>query len=741
VSDSSSLGFVRIGAAVPPVRVTDFEFNRRQTLDLWRQADAEGTAVVFFPELGLSAYTAGDLHMDRHVHAAAIESLGWLLEQGARLRTLAFVGMPLFVHPGVYNAAVAVQGGRVLGAVPKGYLPSYGEFYERRQFRDGRRVPPGIEIDLLGQRVPFGMDLLFPAEGPGAPSGLIVGVEICEDGWVHLPPSGFQVSAGATVCGNLSGSNFVLGKGETRHRLCWRASSLGKCAYVYTAAGPGESSSDLAFDAHAMIYEFGACLAESRRFARDPQLILADVDVELLLRSRLASGTFGDCAQDYRQQFRNVPFQAHAPSTFRPLKRFIERHPFVPKDTATLATRCWEVFEIQTNSLITRMEYARPGRLVLALSGGRDSTLAALACANALDQLGRPRSDLLCVSMPGLGTSARTRALSRGLADALGAGFEEEDIREECYLVLRDQGHPAAARYHAWLREHGQEHSQETFGRFLGQHPDVGDVEFENVQARVRTLRVMTKANRYRGLAIGTGDLSEKALGWATFNGDSISMYDLNPGIPKTLVEFVIRWVANERVQTWAPRADGRATAASPPADAASSGEELRRVLFEILDAPISPELLPPSAEGAISQLTESTIGPFELHDFFLYWFVHHGAGPARILFLAEHAFEGAYDRDELRRWLSLFFRRFFANQWKRNCTADGPKVGSVALSPRGDWRMPADAVVQSWLDEIDTAASVPSANGRRARAAAVGPAGAEARRPARARGRRAGSG
>jgi len=351
------------------------------------------------------------------------------------------------------------------------------------------------------------------------------------------------------------------------------------------------------------------------------------------------------------------------------------------------------------------MEYARPGKLVLALSGGRDSTLAALACANALDQLGRPRSDLLCVSMPGFGTTEHTRAASRRLAGALGASFEEEDIREECYLVLRDQGHPAVERYHAWLREHGQEHGQEAFARFLSAHGDVGDVEFENVQARVRTLRVMTKANRYRGIEIGTGDLSEKALGWATFNGDSIAMYDLNPGIPKTLVEFVIRWVANERVQTWATD-----TVSSPGRE---GGDELRRVLFEILDAPISPELLPPSAECAIAQPTESTIGPFELHDFFLYWFVHHGARPERILFLAEPAFEGHYSQAELRKWLTLFFRRFFANQWKRNCTADGPKVGSVALSPRGDWRMPSDAVAASWLAEVEAAAANPSANGR----------------------------
>jgi NAD+ synthase (glutamine-hydrolysing) len=668
VVDAGSAGFVRIAAAVPPLRVTDFTFNRERTLDLWRQAHDEGVAVVFFPELGLTAYTAGDLHMDRHLQAAAIESLGWLLEQGERqgLRPLAVVGVPLVVHPGVYNVALAIQGGRMLGALPKAYLPAYGEFYERRQFRDGRRVAAGAEIDLLGQRVPFGMDLLFAA---GNEPNLIVGVEICEDGWVHLPPSGYQVSAGATVCGNLSGSNFVLGKSETRRQLCWRASALGRCAYVYTAAGPGESSSDLAFDAHALIYEQGECLAESRRFAREPQLVTADVDLDLLIRGRLATGTFGDCAEDHQRPFRRVPFAAHAP---------------------TLAMRCWEVFEIQTNALITRIEYSRAGKLVLGLSGGRDSTLAALACANALDQLGRPRTDLLCVSMPGFGTSAHTRATSARLAAALGASFEEEDVGEEAYLVLRDQGHAATRRYDEARAGAGAAGGAAGFVAFLTNHPDLGDVELENVQARLRTLRVMTKANRYQGLAIGTGDLSEKALGWATFNGDSIAMYDVNPGIPKTLVEFVIRWVANERVRTWS----------HPAGD--PDGADLRQALYDVLDAPISPELLPPSAAGAIAQLTESTIGPFELQDFFLYWFVHHGARPARILFLAVQAFGERYPRDVLRRWLVVFFRRFFANQWKRNCTADGPKVGSVALSPRGDWRMPADATVASWLAEIE---------------------------------------
>jgi NAD+ synthase (glutamine-hydrolysing) len=685
--EAGSEGFARVAAAIPLVKVTDFAFNREQTLALWRQANDDGVSVVFFPELGLSSYTAGDLHMDQHLLRRSLDALQWLADRAREedLRTLAFVGVSLFVHPGVYNVAVALQAGRILGAVPKAYLPTYGEFYEKRQFRSGRDVPAGTVIDLAGQQVPFGMDLLFPAKN--LPE-LVVGVEICEDGWTHLSPNAYQVSAGATVCGNLSSSNFVLGKSETRHQLCWKASAPGKCVYVYTAAGPGESSSDLAFDAHALIYERGHCLAESTRFSRQPQLISADVDLEQLRYARIYAGTFGDCANVHLQPFRHIPFAAHLPAGFRPLRREIDRHPFVPKDPATLATRCWEVFEIQTNALITRMRHFGNDKMVLALSGGRDSTLAALACANALDQMGYPRQNLLCLSMPGLGTSQATRNASRDLADALGAGFEEQDIREETFLVLREQHHASVVAYEDWLRDVGEPHAVDRFVRFLSGHPDLGDVELENVQARIRKLRPMTRANHLRAIEIGTGDLSEKALGWSTYAGDQISMYDMNAGIPKTLVQFVIRWVANERVQTWS----------------ASDGDRLRQVLFDILEAPISPELLPPDASGQIAQLTESTIGPYELHDFFLYWFLRHGTRPARILFLAEQAFHDEYPRDEIKKWLLVFFRRFFSSQWKRDCTADGPKVGDVALSPRGDWRMPSDAVVTSWLEEIEAA-------------------------------------
>lgn len=679
--------FARVAAGVPRLRVTDFLFNREEILRLWQQADEAGCAVIFFPELGLSAYTASDLFMDRELEHAVLEGLEYLVLEGERrnLRTLAFVGMPLFVNPGLFNVAVALQGGRILGVVPKAYLPNYREFYEERQFREGIAEPDGLTIQLLGQSVPFGLDLLFPAANQ---RGLVVGVEICEDGWVQISPNAFQTSAGATVVGNLSASPFTIGKAELRHRVCWKASDPGKCAYIYTAASPGESSSDLAFDSHALIYENGTCLAESKRFAREAQLLISDVDLELLLHERITTGTFGVCAQANYRPFREVPFVAHAPSRPNRLFRAVERHPFVPKNPATLATRCWEVFEIQTNALMTRLAAMRNDHLVLGLSGGRDSTLAALACASALDQIGAPRERLHCVSMPGFGTSQHTRETARQLAAALGSDFVEEDIREEALLVLEAQRHPAADGYHAWLRESDTTPSLAAFDTFLRSHPEVGDVVFENVQARLRTLRLMTWANRYSGIVIGTGDMSEKALGWATYSGDHISMYDLNAGIPKTLVSFIIRWVATDQVEHW--------TKGDPAA--------LRSALFDVLAAPISPELLPLGTEGQIAQLSEEKLGPYELHDFFMFWVVRHGARPRRILTLARAAFADTYSEDDLRRWLIAFYERFFRNQWKRDCTADGPKVGTVALSPRGDWRMPSDAVVRAWVEDVKAA-------------------------------------
>ncbi|MFK7987236.1 MAG: NAD(+) synthase [Sandaracinaceae bacterium] len=663
-------GFARVSVAVPVVRVGDFDANIEHTKTLFTEASVEGVAVVVFPELGLCGYTARDLLLDPHLLSECEAGLSTLLEASRALSPMAVVGMPLRVGSGVFNCAVALQGGRVLGVVPKAYLPNYREFEEARWFRPGVEVAPGTDITLLGQTVPFGLDVLFAAHDQ---PDLVVGLEVCEDYWVHVPPSVFQVSAGATVIANLSASNFTVGKAELRRLLGRSAADRGKCAYLYVAAGPGESSTDLAFDADAFICENGALVAESTRFLREDQLVTFDVDLELLLRERTVTTTFGDCSHQNRVPFRRVAFTAGTPTAG--LQRHVEPHPFLPSDPATLATRCWEIFEIQSNALATRMKAIGTPKLILGVSGGLDSTMAALVCAAALDLNGQPRTDLVAVTMPGLGTTAGTRTSAETLSALLGATFHEVGVSAATELILRGVGHPAAS----------EKATVEALLDNVRADPSLGDVTLENAQARLRTLVLMTYANLDGGFVVGTGDLSEKALGWSTYAGDHIAMYDVNASVPKTLIRFVIRWVANERAKTWS-----------------TDVEALRAVLFDVLDTPISPELLPADEEGRIAQLTEATIGPYELHDFFLYQFVRRGARPARILDLARVAFGERYSVDELKRWLSKFYWRFFGNQFKRSCTADGPKVGMVALSPRGDWRMPSDASVRAWVDAVE---------------------------------------
>jgi NAD+ synthase (glutamine-hydrolysing) len=664
-------GFARICAAIPTVQVADVGANRAAVLDLWKQAHAEGAALVVFPELCLSAYTVRDLFFDGHLQDACREALLGLAQDGADLAPLAVVGLPLVVGDRLYNVAAALQGGRVLGVVPKAYLPTYREFEEARWFRPGLEVAPGSTVRLGDADVPFGLDLLFAADQS---PDLVVGLEVCEDYWVHVPPSVFQVSAGATVACNLSASNFTVGKAELRRLLGRSASDRGKCAYLYVAAGPGESSTDLAFDADAFVCENGTLLAESQRFSRDNQLVACDVDLERLVHERVTTGSFGDCSREHQRPFRRIPFAAGR-AVQAPLRRAVKAHPFLPSDPATLATRCWEIFEIQTNALATRMGACGRPKLILGVSGGLDSTQAALVAAGALDLVGQMRADLYCVTMPGLGTTSGTRSNAERLAEAIGASFLEIGVSDATRLVLDAVGHPAGE---------GAATVEEMVKR-LRETPGLGDVTLENIQARLRTLVLMTLANQERGLVVGTGDLSEKALGWSTYAGDHIAMYDVNAGIPKTLIQFVIRWVANERAATWT-----------------DEPETLRETLFAILDTPISPELLPPDATGKIAQLSEDHLGPFELHDFFLYHVVRHGARPRRVLDLAQVAFEGRYDLARLKETLSRFYRRFFQHQFKRSCTADAPKVGMVALSPRGDWRMPSDAVVRSWLSEVE---------------------------------------
>ena len=662
-------GFGRVSAAVPICGVADFEANQANTLALWQEADENGSALVVFPELGLCGYSVRDLLMDRHLLDACEASLSVLIQASKTLAPMALLGLPIRTGLGLYNVAAVIHRGRLLGLVPKAYLPNYREFEEARWFRPGLEVPAGSMIEFAGQNVPFGMDLLFTASDI---EGLTIGIEICEDYWVHVPPSVYQVSAGATVICNLSASNFTIGKAELRRLLGRSASDRGKCAYIYVAAGPGESSTDLAFDADAFICENGSVLAESQRFSRENQLISVDIDLEMLGHERWTTGTFGDCSRHNERPFRQISFEAAAEP--KGLLRSVPAHPFLPRDPQTLARRCWEIFEIQSNALATRMKALGAPKLVLGVSGGLDSTQAALVAAAALDLVGQPRSDLHCVTLPGLGTSAGTRTNAEILSRTLGGTFHAIGISEASHLVLTSVGHRAAQ---------GVETIEALIDR-LRAEPALGDVTLENVQARMRTLLLMTIANKTGGLVVGTGDLSEKALGWATYAGDHIAMYDVNSGIPKTLIRFVIRWVANERAQTWA------------------DDSALRAVLFSILDTPISPELLPADEEGRIAQLTESTIGPYELHDFFLYHFVRHGSRPGRILDLAREAFAESYDLATLKRWLSLFLRRFFSQQFKRSCTADAPKVGMVALSPRGDWRMPSDARSGAWLAAVE---------------------------------------
>ncbi len=669
-------GFARVSVAVPVVKVADVYANVRAMAELWQQAHDDGAGLVVFPELGLSSYTARDLFFDNTLLHTVTSGLAQLLELSRSLAPLAIVGMPMGTPVGLSNVAVAVQAGRLLGVVPKSYLPNYREFEEKRWFRPGTEVAPGSSCQLLGQDVAFGTDLLFDGG-----NDVVLGIEVCEDYWVQVPPSAKLVGQGATIIANLSASNFTIGKADLRRLLAESQSDRGKCAYLYVAAGPGESSTDLAFDADAFVCENGSVIAESKRFARESQLVTVDVDVELLVRERRVTSSFGDCAQENPLAVRRIPFQTRAT---KGLRREITPHPFLPKNPATLATRLWEIFEIQTNALATRLQALTTStwkpKLVLGISGGLDSTQAALVAATALDLCGRPRSDLIAVTMPGLGTSASTKDNATTLATSLGAAVSTISIGEMSRIVLAASGH-AAAQDAASV--------DELIDRVRADKK-LGDPTLENVQARLRTLVLMTLANQHGGLVVGTGDLSEKALGWCTYSGDHISMYDVNAGVPKTLIQFVIRWVANERVTSW--------TGDASKGDA----QLLRETLFAILETPISPELLPTDKDGKIAHLTEAAIGPYELHDFYLFHFVRHGRTPARILDLARVAFQDRYPMDVQKKWLRLFLTRFFSNQFKRSCTADAPKVGMVALSPRGDWRMPSDAVVRAWIEQVD---------------------------------------
>jgi NAD+ synthase (glutamine-hydrolysing) len=665
-------GFARMAVGVPALRVADPAFNAEQILGLARRASAEHAALCLFPELGLSCYSAEDLFHQEALLTTVQEALSRLTEQSATIGSLVIVGAPLRVAGGLFNCAVVLHRGRVLGVVPKSYLPGYREFYEKRQFAAARDTLAGHTV-LAGQSVPFGADLIFEATDV---DDLMVHVEICEDLWVPIPPSSYAALAGATVLVNLSASNITIGKAGFRRLLCQSQSARCLAAYLYAAAGPGESTTDLAWDGHGLISENGDLLAESERFAAREQLITADVDLGRLVAERVRMTSFTDAVHDHAdhlRQMRRVRFELGTPSEPVPLHRDIARFPYVPTDPASLAERCEEVYNIQVQGLATRLQATGIQRAVVGVSGGLDSTQALIVAARVMDRLDLPRSNVLAYTLPGFATTRTTLANAHRLMEALRVTAHEIDIRPSATQMLRDLGHRAAA---------GE---------------PVYDVTYENVQAGERTSHLFRLANHHGALVVGTGDLSELALGWSTYGvGDQMSHYNPNASVPKTLISYLIRWMA----------------------DTGELGPDANEVLQAILDTEISPELVPP-AQGRL-QKSEETIGPYDLQDFHLYYTLRFGYRPSRVAYLAYHAWgdrsrghwpgllpeerRNEYDLPAIKAWLQVFLQRFIqTSQFKRSALPNAPKVGSGgSLSPRSDWRAPSDASARAWLDELD---------------------------------------
>jgi NAD+ synthase (glutamine-hydrolysing) len=659
-------GFLRVAAASPVLRVADCAFNAERILGLMRQAEADGIVVLVFPELSLTGYTCADLFQHSTLQRGALDALEYILQEGTDLFSgIAFVGLPLVVDDQVFNCAAVLNRGRLLGLVPKSFIPNYKEFYERRWFA-AAAAARSCEVSVFGNLIPFGTNRLFAAADI---DGLTVGVEICEDLWTPSPPSSNQALAGATVLVNLSASNDVIGKAAYRRQLVVGQSGRCMAAYVYASCGVWESTTDVVFGGHCLIAENGSLLAESPRFQREDVLLSADVDVDRLRADRIRNNSFGD-ARLYISggiDFERVPFDLGATKLVGQLRRPNDAHPFVPKEGDELRQRCEEIFQTQVAGLAKRLDHIGKPAAAIGVSGGLDSTLALLVACKTMDALAVPRERILAYTMPGFGTSNRTRDNARALMRQLGVTAREVDIRAMCLEEMKALGHQPFGIPLDGL-------TVEEFTERLHRRPaDAGEqLVFENVQARTRTSLLMNS-----GFVIGTGDVSEAALGWCTYNADHMSMYNPNSSIPKTLVKFLVEWAARNEFEG-----------------------ETRRILLDVVDTLISPELLPLGADGQSSQVTESTVGPYELHDFFLFHFLRYGAPPEKILFLAERArFDRPYTPAELRRWLTVFLRRFFANQFKRSCLPDGPKVGSISLSPRGDWRMPSDAAAELWLN------------------------------------------
>lgn len=621
-----------MACAAPGVRVADVAANTESIIEQARAAYAGGADALVFPEMCVTAYTCGDLFHNSVLLDAAERGIDRIREASASLPgLLLFIGAPQRAGQSLYNAAYAICEGRVVAVVPKTYVPNYNEFYERRWWNPA----------------PVGDGVLIRHKG------VTLGAEICEDLWVPVPPSCNLALAGAQVIVNLSASPDLIGKYAYLTNLVKQQSARCMCAYAYASAGFGESSTDLAFDAKLLIAENGAMLGHSERWQGAPSLIMADVDIEAIKRDRLHMGTFHDCAERQGGSWRVVDTgcDAEGNDCAGDLLRTVDPHPFVPSADGLLKERCEEIVNIQVAGLCQRLNATRTRRLVIGISGGLDSTLALLVAVRAFDRLGLDRKGILGVTMPGFGTTGRTHGNAIALMEALGVEMREISIVKAVEQHFADIGHDAS----------------------------VHDVTYENCQARERTQILMDLSNSVGGMVLGTGDLSELALGWATYNGDQMSMYGVNAGVPKTLVRHLTAYFASE-----------------------ADSEAVRKPLLDIIDTPISPELIPAAPDGTIKQKTEDLVGPYELHDFFLYYTLRYGFSPSRIFLLANTAFENTYDRATIKKWLTVFFRRFFSQQFKRSCMPDGPKVGSVCLSPRGDWRMPSDACSVRWIKECE---------------------------------------
>lgn len=631
-------GFIKVAAVTPKVKVADTAYNTDEICRLIDEASVRGAKLIVFPELCITSYTCGDLFFQEALLEDAKYSLIQIADHTRGKDSLVFVGLPVEYKGKLYNAAAAVHDGSVLGIVPKTFIPGYNEFYEHRYFVEGMHEPVAFNLGS-GVTVPMGTDILFVCSGMPR---LKIGVEICEDLWVPQPPSVRHALAGATVIVNLSASDETTGKDVYRRELVAGQSARLVCGYIYASAGDGESTQDVVYSAHNMIAENGTMLAEAKRF--ENQTIYSEIDVQRLSEERRRMTTFLTDSDGYTE----IPFSLT--QTEAELTRFVDPMPFVPGRREDREKRCDEILAIQAMGLKKRLEHTRSSHAVVGISGGLDSTLALLVTARAFDLLEMDRKGIVAVTMPGFGTTDRTYDNAVSLIRCLGADFREISIKDAVMGHFKD----------------------------IGQDASVHDVTYENCQARERTQILMDVANKCGGMVIGTGDLSELALGWATYNGDHMSMYAVNVSVPKTLVRHLVRYAADT-----------------------CGNNELAAVLYDILDTPVSPELLPPE-DGKISQKTEDLVGPYELHDFFLYYVLRFGCVPSKIFRLAQYAFGEKYDRETILKWLKTFYRRFFAQHFKRSCLPDGPKVGTVAVSPRGDLRMPSDASAAVWLRELE---------------------------------------